>query len=35
VAVVLDAILAIGGIVEEVYIEDAVHGQRGPWRYGA
>jgi hypothetical protein len=32
---VLDAILATGGTVEEVYIEDAVHGQQGPWRYGA
>jgi uncharacterized protein with von Willebrand factor type A (vWA) domain len=33
VALVVDAILANSGTVEDVYIEDAVRGRQPPWRY--
>jgi hypothetical protein len=29
----MEAIRASGGKIEDVYIEDAVHGQQETWRY--
>jgi uncharacterized protein with von Willebrand factor type A (vWA) domain len=33
VAVIMDAILASGGTIADMYIEDGFDGQPGPWRY--